>query len=40
MLTELVVPDLTNCKLKPYIASGAKRNVRDANVDIQQQLGA
>lgn len=37
MCTELVVPDLIDCKLKPYIASGAKRNVRELNVvDIQQ----
>ena len=27
MLTELIVPDLTNFKLKPYVGAGAKRNV-------------
>jgi len=35
MCTELVVPDLTDCKLKPYIASGAKRNVTEAVVNLQ-----
>jgi len=32
MCTELIVPDLSNFTLKPYIAVGAKRNVRDINV--------
>ena len=32
MCTELVVPDLTGFKLKPYIASGVKKNIRDINV--------
>jgi hypothetical protein len=27
MCTELVVPDLTGFKLKPYVGPGAKRNV-------------
>ena len=27
LLTELMVPDLTDFKLKPYIGPGAKRNV-------------
>lgn len=29
MLTELVVPDLKDFKLKPYVGAGAKRNVVD-----------
>ncbi len=29
MLTELVVPDLKDFKLKPYVGAGAKRNVID-----------
>jgi len=32
--TELVVPDLTNFKLKPYVGSGAKRGVIDSSVVI------
>ena len=34
MRTELVVPDLTNFKLKAYIATGAKRNLREAVVKL------
>ena len=34
MLTELMVPDLTGFPLKPYIAVGAKRNVRETVVKI------
>ena len=33
MVTELVVPDLTHFKLKPYIATGIKKHVRDAVVN-------
>jgi hypothetical protein len=35
LCTELVVPDLTNFTLKPYIAPGAKRNIRDVSVQIE-----
>lgn len=35
MCTELVVPDLKDFKLKPYIGPGAKRNIRETNVTIQ-----
>mmetsp|Transcript_21651 Transcript_21651/g.31512 ORF Transcript_21651/g.31512 Transcript_21651/m.31512 type:complete len:109 (-) Transcript_21651:117-443(-) len=31
MRTELVVPDLTNFKLRPYVAPGTKRNITDIN---------
>ena len=34
MRTELVVPDLSTCALKAYIGPGAKRNIRDVNVNI------
>ena len=37
MCTELVVPDLTNFKLKPYVGPGAKRNLRDSNVILDKQ---
>ena len=32
--TELVVPDLKNCTLKPYVGPGAKRDVREAAVSL------
>ena len=32
MCTELVVPDLTGFRLKAYISSGTKKNIRDAVV--------
>ena len=32
MCTELVVPDLSNFKLKPYIGPGAKKHVIEMNV--------
>lgn len=32
--TELVVPDLTGFTLKPYIAVGAKRNIREEIVKL------
>eukprot|EP01031_Cornospumella_fuschlensis_P044408 gene44408-54307_t len=32
--TELVVPDLSGFSLKPYVGYGAKRNVRDVNVQL------
>lgn len=35
LITELVVPDLTGFKLKAYVAYGAKRNIIDANVQVQ-----
>lgn len=35
MCTELIVPDLRGCALKPYISVGAKRNVRDIEVKIE-----
>lgn len=34
MCTELIMPDLTGFTLKPYIAVGAKRNIRDAVVTL------
>ena len=36
MLTELVVPDLTNFKLKAYVGPGAKRHIieRDPDLDL------
>jgi hypothetical protein len=34
LCTELVVPDLTDFKLKPYVAVVAKRNIRDVNVQL------
>ena len=33
MCTELVVPDLNNFNLKPYIAPGAKRHIKEMKVD-------
>ena len=33
MCTELVVPDLTNFQLKPYVGPGVKRNIREVSVD-------
>jgi hypothetical protein len=33
MRTNLIMPDLTNFTLKPYVAAGAKRNVKDAVVN-------
>lgn len=30
--TELVVPDLTGFTLKPYIATGVKKNIRESSV--------
>lgn len=33
MCTELVVPDLTGFKLRPYIAHGIKKNMREAVVE-------
>ena len=35
MCTELIVPDLKSFTLKPYIGVGAKRNVREAVVDLK-----
>lgn len=35
MCTNLIVPDLRDFTLKPYIAVGAKRNVREAVVEIK-----
>ncbi len=35
MCTELIIPDLRGCELKPYISVGAKRNVRDIEVKIE-----
>ena len=32
--TELVVPDLKLCTLKPYVGPGAKRDVREASVSL------
>lgn len=32
-VTELVVPDFTNCNLKAYVGPGAKRNIRLSQVD-------
>lgn len=34
MLTELVVPDLADCKLKAYVGPGAKRHVIERNPDL------
>ena len=34
MKPELVVPDLSNTKLKPYIGPGAKRHVIETNVAV------
>jgi len=34
LCTELVVPDLTNFKLKPYIAHGVKKNIHERSPDI------
>lgn len=34
MRTELIVPDLKGFTLKPYIAVGAKRNVREPVVKL------
>ena len=34
MCTELVIPDLTNFKLKPYVGPGAKRHMIDAQVKL------
>lgn len=34
MCTELVVPDLTNFKLKAYVGVGAKRNLIEQNVEL------
>jgi hypothetical protein len=34
MCTELVVPDLTNFTLKPYIGPGAKRHIKDETVAV------
>jgi hypothetical protein len=34
MCTELIVPDLTDFPLKPYIGAGAKRNLTDVNVKV------
>jgi hypothetical protein len=34
MSTELVVPDLSNTRLKPYVGPGAKRHIIDASVDV------
>ena len=34
MCTELVVPDLSTFKLKAYVGPGAKRNIRDAKVEV------
>jgi hypothetical protein len=31
---ELVVPDLTDFKLKAYVGPGAKRNIREVNVQL------
>ena len=31
--TELVMPDLTNCKLRAYVGSGAKRGMIDSKVE-------
>ncbi|RYH20323.1 hypothetical protein EON65_23770 [archaeon] len=32
--TELVVPSLSGFMLKPYVGVGAKRNIRDVNVQL------
>jgi hypothetical protein len=32
--TELVMPDLSDFKLKPYIAPGAKRNLKEIEVEL------
>lgn len=34
MCTELVVPDLTGFPLRAYVAPGAKRNIREAVVNL------
>ena len=36
--TELIVPDLSNFKLKPYIAYGAKRNIIDPVVILNKAI--
>lgn len=33
-LLELVVPDFSKCKLKPYVAAGAKRHVIQSSVQL------
>jgi large subunit ribosomal protein L41 len=35
MITELVVPDLTNFKLKAYVGPGAKRHIIEKNVNLK-----
>lgn len=37
MCTELVVPDLTNFKLKPYVGAGAKTHAIEKNVVIESK---
>lgn len=34
MCTELVMPDLTNFKLKAYVGAGAKRNMHEHHVEL------
>jgi hypothetical protein len=34
MKTELVMPDLSNTRLKAYVGPGAKRHIIDASVDV------
>lgn len=34
MCTELVMPDLTNFKLKAYVGAGAKRNLHEQHVEL------
>ena len=34
LCTELIVPDLSDFKLKPYIAPGAKRNIKEIEVQL------
>ncbi len=38
MMTELVVPDLTNFKLKAYVGPGAKRHVIEKDVVLNKSV--